>query len=264
MGWFMAMNPATGPSDAESERVRRRLRRRGFSGSARRFARWIATPFIAIADGIGRVAAYLGEASERSLRRLLAAVAANPVLQFLFGRGLRRAVLVVAGFAGLIALVVDNVFIVPVNDSAVILRLGGITRTVGPGLAFKFPFFEQKYFVNTQSRLQQNFGFLQYTPPPKPRPERQVDAIEYGLETAEQELKAYRKKLGSGLITDQLQRTPLLPRDYLVSIDPLPPEAPDPQAETKEVAEHIEMQHEALENIIPRTGKCPFPMKCRC
>jgi len=253
------MSLETGPSDPESESIRRQLRRRGFAESARRFARWLASPLFAIGDVIGRLAAYLSEASERSLRRFLAAVAANPLLQFLFGRGLRRAVLVVAGFAGLVALVVDNVFIVPVNDNAVILRLGGVSRTVGPGLAFKFPFFEQKYFVNTQSRLQENFGFLQYTPPPKPRPERQVDAIEYGVEATEQSLEAYRRKFGSGLITDQLQRTPLLPRDYLVSIDPPPPEAPDPQAETREVAEHIEMQHEALENIIPPDGKVPVP-----
>ncbi len=259
MGWFVAMNSSTGPSDAEAQRIRRQLRRRGFAESARRFARWLASPFVALGNVIGRIAAYLAQASERSLRRLLAAVAANPLLQFLFGRGLRRAVMVVAGFAGLVALVIDNVFIVPVADNAVILRLGGLARTVGPGLAFKAPFVEQKYFVNTQTRLQENFGFLQYTPPLKPRPERQVDAIEYGAEAAEQALGGYRKGLDSGLITDQLQRTPLLPRDYLVSINPLPPEAPDPQAETKEVAEHIEMQHEALENIIPPDGKVPVP-----
>jgi HflK protein len=247
------------PADRASRRRLRRLRRRGWAVRWRAFGRWLVRPLVKLAAALRAAAAYLAAASERSLTRLLNALRRNRLLQFLFGRGLRRSVFILAGFAALIALIVQNVFIVGVADNAVIIRLGRLERIVDPGLGFKFPFLEQKYMVATQVRLQENFGFIQYTPPPQPKTEREVSKLEHELEVATSFLEGHADNRESGLVTEQLQRTPLLPRDYMATLDPAPVEQLDPQAETEEVIERIEMAQEALENIIPPDGKLPVP-----
>ncbi len=246
-------------NDRAARRRLRRLRRRGAAARWRAFARRAGRPFVLLLAGVRAVLRYLAEASERSLTRTLNALRNNGFLRFLFGRGLRRSVFILAGFAAIVALIVQNVFIVGVTENAVIIRLGRLERIVEPGLAFKFPFFEQKYLVNTQARLQENFGFIQYTPPPKPQTDREADQVEHEIEVVANFLEGHVDNRESGLVTDQLQRTPLLPRDYAVSLDPVPLEPPDPQAETEEVIERIELQHEALENVIPPDGKIPVP-----
>ena len=69
-------------------------------------------------------------------------------------------VFVLVGFV-----IYKSLFMVPVGNSAVILRLGQFHREVGPGLHVRLPFAEKYFVVNTGSFMHETFGFVQVLPP---------------------------------------------------------------------------------------------------
>jgi HflK protein len=259
-------------SRADERRARRRLNRlRNQRRSLRyRVNRRVSLRLAALGAGgraraqrvlgaFGRAASALERATDRSLTSVLNALRRNRVLRFLFGAGLRRAIFVITGFSGLLFLLYDSLFMVPVTDNAVIIRLGRYDRMVEPGLAVKLPLFEKQLTVNTQLRLQENFGFRQYTPPPEPQTEREQALAEHTADVVTEAIEANIDGRGTGMVTEELRRGPPLPKDYAASLDPAPEPPPDPEAETADVLERVELSAEALENVIPPDGKVPMP-----
>lgn len=259
-------------SQADERRARRRLNRlRNQRRSLRyRVNRRISRRLTALGAGVrSRIRAILSafrsaasaleRATDRSLTAALNALRRNRVLRFLFGAGLRRAIFIITGFSGLLFLLYDSLFMVPVTDNAVIIRLGRYDRMVEPGLAIKLPLFEKQLTVNTQLRLQENFGFRQYTPPPEPKTEREQTVAEHTADVVIEAVEANVDGRGTGMVTEELRRGPPLPRDYAASLDPAPQPPPDPEAETADVLERVELSAEALENVIPPDGKVPVP-----
>ena len=182
----------------------------------------------------------------------------NALLRQLVG-DVRRLILVIAFMATVIALVIETVYIVSFNSSAVVLRLGRYHRTVDSGIRFKLPVVERVFIVNSKSRLQEDFGFIQYTPPPKPLTEYEEEAASHQLEVVTEVAQSEIEARNSGNLQQELERGPPLPRDYVAAQNPPPPREPDPQAEAEEVVERVELQAEALENVIPPDGKVPVP-----
>ena len=182
----------------------------------------------------------------------------NALLQQIIG-DVRRLILVVAFMGCVIALIVETVYIVSFNSSAVVLRLGRYHRTVDSGIRFKLPVVERVFIVNSKSRLQEDFGFIQYTPPPKPLTEFEEEVAAHQTDVVTEAAQAEVEARNTGNLQQELDRGPPLPRDYVVSQNPPPVREPDPQAEAEEVTERVELKAEALENVIPPDGKVPVP-----
>ncbi|MGA1370551.1 MAG: FtsH protease activity modulator HflK [Pseudomonadales bacterium] len=259
-------------SRADERRARRRLnslrnRRRSLGYRVNRQLSHALGSFLStlregvakIRQGFARVAAALERATDRSLTAVLDALRRNRLLRFLFGAGLRRAIFILGGFAGLLLLLYDSLFMVGVTDNAVIVRLGRYDRMIDPGLAIKLPLLEKQLMVNTQLRLEENFGFRQYTPPPRPQTEREQARAEHVSDAVIEAVEANVDGRHTGVVTEELRRGPPLPKDYAASLDPPPEPPPDPEADTADVLERVEITEEALENVIPPDGKIPIP-----
>jgi HflK protein len=130
---------------------------------------------------------------------------------------------------------------------------------VDSGIRFKLPVVERVFIVNSKSRLQEDFGFIQYTPPPKPLTEFEEEVAAHQTDVVTEAEQAEMEARNTGNLQQELERGPPLPRDYVVSQNPPPVREPDPQAEAEEVTERVELKAEALENVIPPDGKVPVP-----
>lgn len=252
------------PEDAARRPAGRRERaRRG------RFGSWLARifkdfrlSFLAFFlrgwRGIRAVAGFIHAGCARAIWAAADFLRENALLQQIVG-DVRRLILVIAFMGCVIALVVETVYIVSFNSSAVVLRLGRYHRTVDSGIRFKLPVVERVFIVNSKSRLQEDFGFIQYTPPPKPLTEFEEEVAAHQTDVVTEAEQAEVEARNTGNLQQELERGPPLPRDYVISQNPPPPREPDPQAEAEEVTERVELKAEALENVIPPDGKVPVP-----
>ncbi len=204
------------------------------------------------------VTEFIHESCREAVRSMVLFCRENRYINSLW-KNTRRTIVfgVVAG--SLIALGIESIFIVNVSASAVILRLGHYERSHDPGLALKFPLFEQKYIVNTQSVLQEDFGFKQYTPPPRPQTDAEIEAAEHMAEVVAGQHAEVNNNLNSGSMMSDLQRGPQVTRDYVIEQNPPPAQPLDPQAESEQVLERIDRHAEAAQNVIPPDGKVPVP-----
>lgn len=208
--------------------------------------------------GIRAVAGFIHAGCVRAIWAAADFLRENALLQQIVG-DVRRLILVIAFMGCVIALIVETVYIVSFNSSAVVLRLGRYHRTVDSGIRFKLPVVERVFIVNSKSRLQEDFGFIQYTPPPKPLTEFEEEVAAHQTDVVTEAEQAEVEARNTGNLQQELERGPPLPRDYVISQNPPPPREPDPQAEAEEVTERVELKAEALENVIPPDGKVPVP-----
>lgn len=258
-------------ADTASNATGAKRRRRPSPGPARRWplALWLARAVrslrlallafvLRIWRGIRAVAGFIHAGCVRAIWAAADFLRENALLQQIVG-DVRRLILVIAFMGSVIALIVETVYIVSFNSSAVVLRLGRYHRTVDSGIRFKLPVIERVFIVNSKSRLQEDFGFIQYTPPPQPLTEFEEEVAAHQTDVVTEAEQAEMEARNTGNLQQELKRGPPLPRDYVISQNPPPPREPDPQAEAEEVTERVELKAEALENVIPPDGKVPVP-----
>ena len=258
-------------ADTTSNPAAAQRRRRAKRRPARRWplGLWVARVFrkikltwlafvLRIWRGVRAVGSFIHNGCARAIWAAADFLRENALLQQIVG-DVRRLILVIAFMGCVIALIVETVYIVSFNSSAVVLRLGRYHRTVDSGIRFKLPVVERVFIVNSKSRLQEDFGFIQYTPPPKPLTEFEEEVASHQTDVVTEVEQAEMEARNTGNLQQELERGPPLPRDYVISQNPPPPREPDPQAEAEEVTERVELKAEALENVIPPDGKVPVP-----
>ena len=248
--------------NARKSRRAGRRRRRSLGKKARRLGSslrlGLLAAFMRFSRGLRSTAHYVHAGCVGAVRSAAEFLRENALLRQLVG-DVRHLILTIAFIAAVIALVVETVYIVDFNSSAIVLRLGRYHRTVDSGIRFKLPLVEKVFVVNTKSRLQEDFGFIQYTPPPKPLTEFEQEVAAHQADTVVEVAEAEIEARDSGNLQQELERGPPLPRDYVIARNPPSPREPDPQAEAEEVMERIDLQAEALKNVVPPDGKVPVP-----